>query len=170
MAAPPLDRLQEVLAHRVQAHETFRDQLTVQVAPPLLLESLALLRDTPDLRFDMLLDVAGVDRLGLAEPRFQVVYVLRSSVRGHRLRVRVDVPEPALTLPSAWRLWHAANWLEREVWDMLGIRFEGHPNLQRLLCHHQFEGHALRKDYPIGHKQPLERPVAWLLTDDPEHA
>ena len=100
--------------------------------------------------FDLLLDINGVDglHLGRAE-RFEVVYILYSIADNLRLRVKVFLPESDLSLPTTTGLWQSANWAEREVFDMFGVKFEGHPNLKRILCHHEFEGHALRKDYPV---------------------
>lgn len=100
--------------------------------------------------FDFLLDIAGVDglRLGRKE-RFELVYLLYSLRDGLRLRVRVFVPESDMKVPTATDLWEAANWAEREAYDMFGFDFPGHPNLARILCHREFVGHALRKDYPI---------------------
>ena len=107
------------------------------------------LRDDESLRFDMLIDLAAVDRLGLpnSPERFEVIYILYSMWNGWRLRLKVPVPESDLTIDSIDDLYKAANWSEREVWDLFGIRFNGHPNLKRILCHHEFVGHALRKDY-----------------------
>jgi NADH-quinone oxidoreductase subunit C/D len=107
------------------------------------------LRDDETLRFDMLMDLAAVDRLGLPPEfeRFEVVYNLYSLWNGWRLRVQVPVPEGDPVVDSVHDLWKSANWAEREVWDLFGIRFQGHPNLKRILCHHEFIGHALRKDY-----------------------
>ena len=100
--------------------------------------------------FDLLLDINGVDGLNLGwQERFQAVYILYSIADNLRLRVKVPVPESDLNLPTVTGLWQSANWAEREVFDMFGINFEGHPNLKRILTHHEFEGHALRKDYPV---------------------
>jgi NADH/F420H2 dehydrogenase subunit C len=100
--------------------------------------------------FDLLLDIGAVDGLHLGrEERFEVVYILYSIARNVRLRLKVFVPESDPTLRTATDLWKAADWAEREAYDMLGIAFEGHPHLIRILTHHEFEGHALRKDYPI---------------------
>ncbi|MFQ5598922.1 MAG: NADH dehydrogenase (quinone) subunit D [Candidatus Krumholzibacteriia bacterium] len=107
------------------------------------------LRDDPELRFDMLMDLGGADRLTLRErfERFEVVYQLYSLWNGWRLRLKVPVPERDPHIDSVHHLWKAANWAEREAFDMFGIRFDGHPNLKRILCHHEFVGHPLRKDY-----------------------
>jgi NADH-quinone oxidoreductase subunit C len=100
--------------------------------------------------FDFLIDLAGVDglRLGRKE-RFELVYNLYSLRDDLRLRVKVFVPEGDMKVPTATDLWEAANWAEREAYDMFGFDFTGHPNLARILCHREFVGHALRKDYPI---------------------
>jgi len=100
--------------------------------------------------FDFLLDIAGVDGLHLGRcERFEVVYNLYSLAGDMRLRVKVFVPEGDMNLPTVSDLWGSANWAEREAYDMFGFVFEGHPNLVRILCHREFVGHALRKDYPI---------------------
>ncbi|MCP3915735.1 MAG: NADH-quinone oxidoreductase subunit C [bacterium] len=90
--------------------------------------------------------------------RFAVVYHFFSGTQRHRLRLVVPVPETRAAVESLTPLWPAANWLEREVWDMFGIRFEGHPDLKRILMYDGFEGHPLRKDYPVAKRQPLIGP------------
>jgi len=104
-----------------------------------------------DRSFDMLVDLTCVDYLNYrdATDRFGMVYLLANTVTGTRLTVRVMLNEPDLTVPSVTPLWEGANWLEREVWDMFGIEFEGHPDLRRILLPEQFTGHPLRKDYPL---------------------
>jgi len=91
--------------------------------------------------------------------RFVVVYHLFSMIHKHRLRLEAPVDESALILDSLTTLWTGANWLEREVWDMFGIEFKGHPDLKRILTYDGFEGHPLRKDYPVRKRQPLIGPV-----------
>ncbi len=111
--------------------------------------------------FDLLLDLCGVDypeRAGSGEDRFEAVYHLYSVSRHERLRLKVPVPEEDPVLPSLTEVWKAADWFEREAWDMFGLRFDGHPNLRRILTHDAFQGHPLRKDY-----DPARR---WILTDD----
>jgi NADH-quinone oxidoreductase subunit C len=115
------------------------------------------LRDTPDLELDMLMDVTAVDRLP-EKPRFEVVYHLYSLAKNHRVRIKACVAEEAPEIDTLLSLWPAANWLEREVWDMYGVRFRGHPDLRRLLLYEEFEGHPLRKDYPKERRQPLVGP------------
>ncbi len=119
-------------------------------------EVLALLRDHDETKMDMLVDLTVVDYLGQS-PRFEVVYHLRSMAFGHRVRVKAGVPEDDATIASVSDLWKAANWAEREAWDLYGIRFEGHPDLRRILLYAAFEGHPLRKDYPQNARQPLVR-------------
>ncbi|MBI2081941.1 MAG: NADH-quinone oxidoreductase subunit C [Deltaproteobacteria bacterium] len=117
------------------------------------------LRDEPALKFEFLIDLFGVDRLKLNEsPRFEVVYQLYSLTHNHRLRVHIKVPEEELVISSVVDLWKAADWSERECWEMFGIRFEGHPNLKHLLLFEGFEGHPLRKDYPINKRQKIPIP------------
>jgi NADH-quinone oxidoreductase subunit C len=101
--------------------------------------------------FEILMDIAGVDTMKLEgrKERFELVYNLFSIEKNLRVFLRVRVPEDDMTVPTATDLWEAANWGEREAYDMFGFHFEGHPNLVRILCHREFVGHALRKDYPI---------------------
>jgi len=91
--------------------------------------------------------------------RFAVVYHFYSTAHKHRLRLLVPVEETAAQLDSLTALWPGADWLERETWDMFGIAFRGHPNLKRILMYEGFEGHPLRKDYPVNRRQPLIGPV-----------
>jgi NADH-quinone oxidoreductase subunit C len=134
--------------------EAARGQAVVLIERTALARALAVLRDHPDLAFDLLVDVTAADYLGRA-PRFEVVYQLYSLAHQHRLRVKVPVPEDDPSVPSAAPLWKSALWAEREVWDMFGIRFSGHPDLRRILMYEEFEGHPLRKDYPLMKRQPL---------------
>ncbi len=122
-----------------------------------LIEVLRALRDRPELDCNLLLDVCGVD-YPEREQRYEVVYHLTSLDKSHRVRVRVPVDEDDPRVPTAYGLWKAADWFEREAWDLMGIRFDGHPNLRRILTHEAFQGHALRKDY-----DPEKR---WVLTEN----
>ena len=125
---------------------------------------LRFLRDADGLEFDMLTDLCAVDYLGHPAreagdaPRFEVVYHLYSLRRNRRVRVKAGVPEEPCELPSAHELYASANWMEREVFDLYGIRFTGHPDLRRILLYEEFEGHPLRKDYPTERRQPLVGP------------
>jgi NADH-quinone oxidoreductase subunit C len=122
-----------------------------------ILDVMRFLRDTPELEFDMLTDVTAVDYLG-QQPRFEMVYHLYSLGKNRRLRVKARVPEQPAEIDTLSELWSSANWMEREVYDMYGIRFKGHPDLRRLLLYEEFEGHPLRKDYPKEKRQPLVGP------------
>lgn len=101
--------------------------------------------------FDLLVDITCVDYLNYrdAHDRFGLVYLLASTATNERLTVRVFLNEPDLSVASAVPVWEGANWLEREVFDMFGIRFEGHPDLRRILMPEEFEAYPLRKDYPL---------------------
>ena len=145
----------------VDTHES-RGDLTAVVARDALLAVLAHCRDDVALAFDVLMDLTAVDYLKFPGredgPRFEVVYHLLSLAHNHRLRVKVRLDEDDASVPSAVALWPIANWLEREAWDMFGVRFEGHPDPRRLLMYEEFVGHPLRKDYPINRRQPLIGP------------
>lgn len=112
------------------------------------------LRDDSRLAFDMLIDVTAVDWLDSREPRFTVVYQLLSLTHNHRLSIKIDASEDNPEVESLMPLYPAANFLEREVYDMYGIKFAGHPDLRRILLYDGFVGYPLRKDYPLRGKQP----------------
>jgi NADH-quinone oxidoreductase subunit C len=105
-----------------------------------------------------MMDLTGVDLLP-AKPRFQVVYHFYSLEKNHRIRVKAPVEEEDCVIDSITSLWAGANWFEREAWDLYGIRFRGHPDLRRILLYEEFQGHPLRKDYPINKRQPLIGPL-----------
>jgi NADH-quinone oxidoreductase subunit C len=125
------------------------NEITVVAKREGLLKFMAWLRDEPSLRFDYLSDISGVDLGEFANPRFAVAYHLYSFTHNHRLRVKVFLEEDDARLPTMWELWKSSNWLEREVYDMFGVTFDGHPNLIRILTPVDYEGHPLRKDFPI---------------------
>ena len=145
----------------VETHD-HRGDHTAVVTRAALPRLLAYCRDERPLAFDVLMDLTAVDSLtypGREDgPRFEVVYHLSSLRHHHRLRLKVRVEEDEALVASAAALWPIANWFEREVWDMFGIRFEDHPDLRRLLLYEEFVGHPLRKDYPINRRQPLIGP------------
>ncbi len=156
MSAEAVKRLQERLGEGVLSTHAFRGDQTAVIQPARIVEACQLLRDDEALRFDMLSDLTAADHLP-RDPRFEVVYHLYSVPNRARVRLMVQLPEQAPELPSVCALWPVANWLEREVWDMYGIRFTGHPGLKRILLYEEFEGHPLRKDYPKEGRQPLIR-------------
>jgi NADH-quinone oxidoreductase subunit C len=120
----------------------------------------AALKKDPEFSFNMLIDLSAVDYLFWEEKalRFEVVYNLFSLSKHQRLFVKAQIAESDPTIDSVTSIWPAANWYEREVWDMFGIQFKGHPNLKRILMYEGFEGHPLRKDYPYNKRQPLIGP------------
>jgi len=146
----------------VETHD-HRGDHTAVVDRDAVRDVLATCRDAGALAFDVLMDLTAVDysRFPGREdgPRFEVVYHLYSIAHNHRLRVKVRLTEDHPVAPTAVPLWPIANWFEREVWDMFGIRFDGHPDLRRLLMYEEFVGHPLRKDYPINRRQPLIGPA-----------
>ncbi|KAB2890169.1 MAG: NADH-quinone oxidoreductase subunit D [Desulfobulbaceae bacterium] len=130
--------------------------LTIDVTADDLIAVLEMLKTDPELRFDLLLDVTAIDYLDFPATRaarYAVVYTARSLELSMVAQVRVPVSDPDVGIPSATGIWDSANWGEREAFDQYGIRFNGHPDLRRILNHWQFEGHPLRKDYPIGRGQ-----------------
>jgi NADH-quinone oxidoreductase subunit C len=153
----PLARLLAEFRGAVSATHAQHGDATAVIDRGRNLEILAFLREDSDCAFEMLSDLTAVDLLG-EEPRFEVVYHLYSVAKNHRLRLKARVPEGDPALASACPLWPAANWLEREVFDLYGIRFDGHPDLRRILLYEEFEGHPLRKDYPKEKRQPLIGP------------
>ena len=150
----------EKLGHQILASYDFRGDETITVSGESLLEVMRRLKEDPAFDFNLLMDLGGVDYLTFGEkrPRFEVVYHLYSTGKNHRIRVKVPIEEKEPSVPSLVRIWPAADWYEREVWDLFGIRFTGHPNLKRILMYDEFVGHPLRKDYPVTKRQPLIGP------------
>ena len=156
------------LAERIRAKfpnliESFSDEKepTVYVKKEGVKDVMLHLRNDAECAFDFLMDLFAVDYLFWEdkEKRFEVVYNLYSSKFKQRIFVKVRVAETDAAVDSITPIWPAANWYEREVWDMFGIRFGGHPDPRRILMYEGFEGHALRKDYPYNKRQPLVGPV-----------
>lgn len=152
-----LESLRSRFADQVlETHEQHGDA-TALVKKGAIKDVLTWLRDECPDRYDFLADIGGVDGLHLEwEDRYQVVYHLLSMSTHKRVRIKAAVPEDDCSLDSVTSMWRAADWAEREVFDMYGIRFRGHPNLKRILCIHTFKGHALRKDYYIKDQQWLD--------------
>jgi NADH-quinone oxidoreductase subunit C len=160
-ASPALRKLIEGLPGAVLETHAERGDATALVDAGRILDALRLLRDAPDLGFDMLVDLTAVDYLdhpARTGPRFEVVYHLLSTRHLWRVRVKAGVAEVPAQIDSCVEVWPSANWMEREVWDLYGIRFRNHPDLRRLLLYEEFEGHPLRKDYPKERRQPLIGP------------
>ena len=160
----PLERIQEQFPSAIIETHTFRGDGTIIISPESLLTIARFLKEDPQLDFNFLMDLTAVDYLFFAggriqkTSRFEVVYHFFSLKFNHRLRLKVPVDEKSPEVDSLCDLWAGANWYEREVWDMFGIKFKGHPDLRRILMYEEFVGHALRKDYPVNKRQPLIGP------------
>lgn len=172
-------KLNEQFSDWIESAHVALGEATIEVLPEHLLDFCRVLHDSPDYRFTMLIDVCGVDylyfglddwqtqtatstgfsrgttekplRVAAAHPtRFAVVYHLLSMEKNQRLRLRVNLrDEHSLLVDSVMSIWPAANWFERETFDMYGIMFKGHPDLRRLLTDYGFSGHPFRKDFPL---------------------
>ncbi len=160
----PFDTIVAALRDRLGAEalktSEFRDNRRLLVAPARLFETLRLLKTEHG--FDLLAELTAADYLKYpdATDRFGVLYVLVNTATGERVIVKTALNEPDLTLPSAFPLWKGADWLEREVYDMYGIVFDGHPDLRRILMPDAFTSYPLRKDYPLrGHGERHNFPV-----------
>jgi NADH-quinone oxidoreductase subunit C len=147
---PAVDDVVAALAERFGAVQpsVYRGQARVVLPAAVALDAFRLLKDRG---FDLLVDVTCVDYLEYkgAKHRYGLVYLLANTATNQRLTVRVFADDPEPVVPSVVPLWEGANWLEREVWDLFGIRFEGHPDLRRLVMPEEFTAHPLRKDYPL---------------------
>lgn len=188
--SPLLSKVLTTLGDLVIEHHTERGDDRIHVACENIVAAAKLLREAPELAFDMLLDVTAVDYFGQPDgfsikpdiwdqnhpvarrlkpsrdrvtvpdrgplPRFAVVYHLLSTSLIHRLRIKCRVPEDDPAVPSVTSVWVGANWLERETYDLYGIRFTGHPDLRRIYLYDEFVGHPLRKDYAKHHEQPIQ--------------
>lgn len=144
---PLLERLKENFPEGVLGGQSFLNQSIYRIDPGSLYDLVLYLRDSPDWNFDYLVDITALDHLG-DEKRFELVYHMYSyqTSRFIRLKTRIGVGE---TAPSVTSIWKAADWLEREVYDMFGIGFSGHPDLKRILLPEDWIGYPLRKDYDI---------------------
>jgi NADH-quinone oxidoreductase subunit C len=152
-----LPRVRELLGAKILASHCHRGDEMIIVDRNEIRDVLRTLRDDPELDLEILMDLCGVD-YHPRRPRFEVVYHLCSYRKLHRLRVKVQLEARDAAVPTVSELWPGADWFEREVWDMYGVVFDGHPDLRRILMYEQFEGHPLRKDYPVTKRQPLIGP------------
>jgi len=166
-----LEYIQELLGASVIHRESVRGDDVVTLSRTAVRDSFAALKQDAKLAFTFLSDITAVDYWKKKETRFEVVYQLISMRQRKRLRIRVAVPENDPSVDSLVPLWRGANFLEREVWDLFGIRFVGHPDLRRILLYEEFEGHPLRKDYPVNLCQPRvpERIVEGTFVDERSH-
>ncbi len=148
-----LTKLKGRFPQSVLESSEFRGDLTVMVKREDIVSVCTYLRDDPDLSFDYLSDLTAVDRLG-RKPRFDVVYHLYSISRNHRVRLKVGIDEDQ-SISSVTSVYGGANWLEREVFDLFGVNFENHPDLRRILMPDDWEGHPLRKDFPLTREEVM---------------
>ncbi len=142
----------QVFENRFQAVPAeFRGETTLMIPPESIVEALRTLRD--EFHFEMLEDLTAVDYWPDGTPRFNVVYQVHSLSQNERIVLRVPVDELQPSLPSVESVYPGANWYEREIWDLFGIRFEGNHDLRRILMPSDWSGHPLRKDYPTGYEE-----------------
>jgi NADH-quinone oxidoreductase subunit C len=139
------------LGDEIIASKRFRGQDFITVRKNRIVEILTVMRDHPDCRYDWVSDILGVDLLGFdREPRFEIVYSLYSLATYRRIVIKAQVDEDEPEIDSAHEVWPAAPWPEREIFDLFGIHFTGHPDLRRIMMPDDWVGHPLRKDYPLG--------------------
>jgi NADH-quinone oxidoreductase subunit C len=129
-------------------------ETTIIVPREAIVEACLFFKTTGGLEFDMLSDLCGVDRGPEEDPRFEVNYQLFSTKKHHRLRLKVLLAEDDAKVPTVTGVWRTANWHERETFDLFGVVFEGHPDLRRILLPDDWQGHALRKDFPLRGYEP----------------
>lgn len=154
-----IDKIKSRFPDATLESHTFRGDQTVTVKKECLLGLLTFLRDDSSLRFNFLMDITAVDYLERKPVRFELVYHLYSLQYNFRVRIKAPVDEDDCVADSVVTLFKTANWYEREIWDLYGIKFKDHPNLKRILLYEGFRGHPLRKDYPINKRQPLIGPL-----------
>ncbi len=143
------EKIKEKFAEEVKEIIEFRGQVSVVLKKDRIKEIMQYLHGDPELNFNFLEDLCGVDYFGKKEPRFEVVYHLYSFEHRHMIRLKAEVAEDDASIDSVVGIWAGANWHERECFDLFGITFNGHPDLRRVLLPEDWEGHPLRKDYPL---------------------
>ncbi|MBI5182688.1 MAG: NADH-quinone oxidoreductase subunit C [Nitrospirae bacterium] len=142
-----IERVKKRFAGAVLSTKVEFGEGALSIKREFLLDVCRFLHDEPELYFDFITDVCSVDFIG-QEERFEVVYHLYSVRHNHRIRIKARVPENDAVIDSLCVIWKGANWPEREVYDLMGINFKGHPDMRRILMPDDFTGHPLRKDYP----------------------
>jgi NADH-quinone oxidoreductase subunit C len=151
----PVVQLKEKFPDVVQDVDIFRDEVTIVIAPDNLADIMRYLRDTPGLIYNYLSDISAVDYYPdvYSRPgRFGMAYHLYSLLYNRRLRIKAYVDEDEPEVPTITEIWQGANWLEREIMDMMGITFVDHPDQRRLLMPKDWDGHPHRRDYPLGYE------------------
>ena len=148
--------LKQKFPKAVLNYHTYRSDETVVIEKDSLEKIYRFLHDDSRCAFEIMIDLTAVDRLAMnMNPRFEVIYHFKSLTHASRIRIKVPLEEDDCKIASISSIWKSADWYERECFDMFGIIFEGHPDLKRILMYEEFEGHPLRKDYPIDKQQPL---------------
>lgn len=157
--AVDLEKLKQLLANKLREHfgdaigeiAEYRGELTVAIDRSVVLDVARMMHADPDFRFDHLSYVTGIDWLAHGRtPRYDVVWNLYSTSKRHRVRLKTTLDESDMRVASVYPVWKSAGFMEREAFDMFGIEFEGHPDLRRILMPEEWEGHPLRKDFPLG--------------------
>ena len=166
------DKIREFLKSRfgeqIIREDDFRDQQSFYVRPEALADIAEALFNSDDLDVKLLADITSVDWLGHErekEGRFEVIYNLYSLKHKYRFFLKTHLPETKPEIQSLTLLWNGANWMEREVWDMMGIVFVGHPDLIKILTADDLEGHPLRRDFPLTYEEPQ---FSWNKDNPPE--
>lgn len=150
-----IKRLKEKFPHAlIETHSQHGDDTAV-FKKGVIASVAEFLKTQPELDYNFLMDISAVDYLD-RRPRFEVVYHFYSLSKNNRVRIKAQVPENDLVVPSLASLFSIANWMEREVYDLYGIIFSGHPDLRRILLYEGFEGHPLRKDFPADRRQTVD--------------
>ena len=151
-----VEAVQQKFSDAVLEVREFRGELTIIIEPEHLIEICTFLRDTGGLEFNHLTDVGGVDYLGYpghTHDRVGIHYTLYSLTHNHMIRLKVFLPDGKPAIKSVTGVWPAANWMEREIFDMFGITFEDHPDPRRILMPFDWTGYPQRKDYPLGYEE-----------------
>lgn len=143
-----IEKIKTNFSEYIVSLNTFRDELTITIKKNGLVQICKFLRDDDELCFDSLRDICGVDN-DRSTDRFEVVYNLFSLKNKSRLRLKVNIDESDIHIPSVTGIWEGANWNERETYDMFGIIFDGHPDLRRIYMPEEFKYHPLRKNFPL---------------------
>ena len=166
------DKIREFLKNRfgeqIICEDDFRDQQSFYVRPEALADIAEALFNADDLDVKLLADITSVDWLGHErekEGRFEVIYNLYSLKHKYRFFLKTHLPESKPEIQSLTPLWNGANWMEREVWDMMGIVFVGHPDLTKILTADELDGHPLRRDFPLTYEEPQ---FSWNKDNPPE--
>lgn len=153
-ALDPIAAVQKAFPNAVQGNKEFRGETTIMIAREHIREVAQFFRDTSGLVYNFLSDISDVDYYpDTSHPgRFAVSYHIYSMLYNRRLRLKVYLPEEDPTVDSLFSIWPGANWLEREIFDLMGITFTGHPDLRRLQMPDDWDGHPHRRDYPLGYE------------------